>query len=57
MGLIIAVLGLIGLATDSSVVRVVAVALAAATFMLFGWRMVMSFSRLAAKADRNKAGG
>ena len=55
MGVIVSVTGLIALSVDIAVVRYLAVALALAIFALFGWRMILSFRRMAAASDRRKS--
>jgi len=57
MGVIISITGLLALAVDIFLVKMVLAAFAASVAILFGWRMILWFRRLARKSDRQKNSG
>jgi hypothetical protein len=54
MGTIISVACLVAINVDSRPVRLLLFSFAAATFLFFGWRMLLYFRRLAQASDRRK---
>jgi hypothetical protein len=54
LGAIISVLGIVGVTFDNLIVRHVALALAIASLLFFGWRMILALGRVARKEDKRR---
>ena len=57
MGMAMAIMGLVALVVDNRLIRYAAIGMAILTFVLFGWRMILSFRRLAEASDRQRRKG
>jgi threonine/homoserine/homoserine lactone efflux protein len=55
MGVIICALGLVALSVEAEWLQSTLAVLAGLVFVLFGWRMILSFRRQTAAADRKKS--
>ena len=57
MGLIISVTGLLALAVNIFLIKMLLATFAASVGVLFGWRMMLWFRRRASRSDRKKNSG